>query len=356
MSPRLLRNARIAWRLARRLPVFAGLNVTDHCNLSCTFCQVWRQPAPAMDLAQLKVAVAGLARIGIQVVGITGGEPLLRTDLPDILALVDDAGMSSTLVTNGTVMNPSLLRALRNARGLAQVAVSIQSLRPEVFAALRGGARLDRALATVEALRQDGPDAVLKVNTHLSRANLDDVDPLLAFCRERGLHLTVTPSVLGHGFPHRGEGENLAPREGDREALRDTFLRLADLKRRGEPLWELPAFYELSARYVMGEPLGPCDAGRLFVDVRADGSLAPCIDQPPFAHLLDPARAPRDAADLARRRLAVAGTLDRCARETACCYTCTYALTTIADHLGAYVADYGRTALGRALRGPRHPR
>jgi len=55
------------------------------------------------------------------------------------------------------------------------------------------------------------------------------------------------------------------------------------LRRQGAPLWEPAVFYREAARFLRGEPLGPCGAGRLYLDLRADGSVAPCLDLPPVA-------------------------------------------------------------------------
>lgn len=337
---RLIGPLRVVSRLARRRPVFAGLNVTERCSLACSFCSVWRSPGPEMSLDQLRRVIGTLAALGVQVVGVTGGEPFLRPDLPEIFDLLADQGLRSTLVTNGTVQPPGLIERLKRVRGLLQVAVSVDSLKPEVMKRIRGRDDLATVLATLDRLRRDGPPAVYKINMTLSRLNYTEVDAVLAYARQRGLALTVCPMNLGRGFAHRGAGDGLRPTDDDRRALRQTFLRLARLKREGAPLAELPAFYELAADYVEGLPMRPCDAARLFLEVRADGSLAPCLDQPPFANLANPDSAPRDLAALERLREGVRPALESCSRDTPCCYTCTYNLSTIADHLPAYMLDY----------------
>jgi len=345
-----MRYPMVLCKLAMRRPVFAGLNVTERCNLACTFCAVWRSPAVEMSLPEVRQAIGGLRRLGIEVIGVTGGEPFLRKDLFDILCAINDQGMQCTLVTNGTIMTPQILRRFRRVEGLLQVAVSIDSLRPDMFAQLRGGADLALVLRTLDDLLQDGPRTAIKINVTLSRYNQSDVDPLLEYCQERQIHMSVFPAMYGRGFQHRGLGERPDPQPSERLALRTTFLRLAALKRQGALLWELPEFYELAADFVSGVPIGPCDAGRLFLDVRSDGSIAPCLDQPAYAHLLDPSRVPANLEALRVLRAAVEPALRRCSRETPCCYTCTYNLTTIASHLPGYVADFGRTLLNRTMR------
>jgi len=325
---RLGTRARTLANFVRRRPVFSGFNVTERCNLSCSFCTVWRRPAPDLPLPEVKRVLEGLRRLGVGVVGITGGEPFLRRDILDILKLAADVGLETTLVTNGTTMTPALLKGLRDVPGLLQVAVSVDSLRREVYAHLRGRDELPRVTRTFEALAGEGLRALVKVNTCLSRVNHAETGDLLAYASRHGGYLTVFPLALGRDLHHRAPGEGLVPTPAEREAMQRAFLDLAARKRAGARLLELPAYYERAAAYVMGEDLGPCDAGRLIVDVRADGSLAPCLDQPPFGHLLDPARAPADPAAVEALRVAAEPAIRRCARETPCCYTCTTNLST----------------------------
>jgi hypothetical protein len=123
------------------------------------------------------------------------------------------------------------------------------------------------------------------------------------------------------------------------------FEGLAALRRRGEPLWEPAAFYRAAARFLRGEPIADCGAGRLYVDLRADGSLAPCVELPRVATLDDL------AAGRAGAPLAVAGgAVGRCRAETPCCYTCTVNLAETGRHPIAYALEQARVLLRARLR------
>ena len=121
--------------------------------------------------------------------------------------------------------------------------------------------------------------------------------------------------------------------------MADIFRELARLRRQGEPLWEFSGFYEQAADYVLGLPVGPCDAGRLYLDLHADGKLAACIDQPAFADLRT-----EPVPDALQRLDAQNGHIRRCSTETPCCYTCTCNVSLTARHLFAFLRE---TALVR---------
>jgi hypothetical protein len=115
------------------------------------------------------------------------------------------------------------------------------------------------------------------------------------------------------------------------------FRELARLRREGEPLWEYSGFYELAADYVLGRGSKVCDAGELYVDLRVDGRLAVCVDQPAFADLRRESVAsawPRIVREEER--------VKQCAGETPCCYTCTTNLSLTSGHLVSFLLETAR--------------
>jgi hypothetical protein len=118
------------------------------------------------------------------------------------------------------------------------------------------------------------------------------------------------------------------PEEAERHDMAETFRELARLRRAGEPLWEYSRFYELSADYVLGKPVGHCDAGLLYLDLHADGMLAACIEHKGFADLRK-----EKIRDVWPHIKAQRAEISECARTTPCCYTCTLNISLTARHL-----------------------
>lgn len=164
------------------------VSLTDRCQLRCTYCM----PAEGLEWAKDVLSAEEITRVvraavgeGIDEVRLTGGEPLLRRDLLDIVSAIDVPNLS--LTTNGmglARLAPDLRRA-----GLRRVNVSVDTLRPDRFLSLtrRGGlpAVLDGVAAAVAA----GLEPV-KVNTVLMRGvNDDEILPLVAWARDLDVEL-----------------------------------------------------------------------------------------------------------------------------------------------------------------------
>ncbi|WP_135228004.1 GTP 3',8-cyclase MoaA [Deinococcus fonticola] len=158
------------------------ISVTDRCNLRCTYCM----PAevfgadyaflPRTELLSFE-EIERLARVfvslGVRKLRITGGEPTLRRDLPDLIArLVRIEGVDDVAMTTNGLLLPRLAPQLR-AAGLHRVTVSIDSLDPDVFGRMNGlNVHPQKVLDGVEAALQAG--LKVKINTVVQRGVNDE--------------------------------------------------------------------------------------------------------------------------------------------------------------------------------------
>jgi len=171
------------------------LSVIDACNFRCPYCMpADRVPedhgldsASRLSFDEMETLVRSFVRLGVRKLRLTGGEPLLRKRLPELIArLVAIPGIEDiALTTNGSLL-AAQARALREA-GLTRVTVSLDALDPERFRALSGGrGRVDDVLAGIAAAK-DAEFGPIKLNCVVQRgANEDDLLPLAAFAREHG--------------------------------------------------------------------------------------------------------------------------------------------------------------------------
>src|SRR6187399_1797485 len=132
------------------------LSVTDRCNLRCSYCMpeadyVWLPREDILHFEEIERLVDVFTGLGVSKVRLTGGEPLLRRDLPDLVARM--AGRPAirdlAMTTNGVLLAPHA-RALREA-GLHRLTVSLDTLRPDRFRELTRYDELDRVLAGIDA-------------------------------------------------------------------------------------------------------------------------------------------------------------------------------------------------------------
>lgn len=188
------------------------LSLTDKCNLRCTYCM----PAEGLEwLAKQAVLSAGeivrIVRIGVDLLGVrelrlTGGEPLVRADLIDIIAALrsNHPELPISMTTNGVGLDKKA--AALKAAGLTRINVSLDSLHEETFAKLTRRPFLDRVLAGVDAAWAAGLGPV-KLNAVLMRGINDTESPsLLAWALDRGYELRFIeqmPLDADHGWTRR---------------------------------------------------------------------------------------------------------------------------------------------------------
>lgn len=276
--------------LGRRL-THLRLSVTQRCDLACVYCHREGAPAPGpeMSLALLAEIVTTLAGCGLSKVKITGGEPLVRPDIVDVVAVLRDAGYSDvSLTTNGTRL-ARLAEPLR-AAGLQRVNIGCDSLSSSVTPKT-----LARVLPGLEAAVAAGLTPV-KLNMVVMRdVNEHEVDDLLALGRRYGAILQLIELIAtsdDDGF-FRAHHVPLGPLR-DRLAARATARRVRELQGREQ-------FDVDGATVEIVSPFhrsfcGSCTKLR----VTADGCLMPCL----VAGVKVPWRGADSLADaLAARRL-----------------------------------------------------
>ncbi|MFH0968285.1 MAG: GTP 3',8-cyclase MoaA [Methanobacteriota archaeon] len=151
------------------------ISLNSACNLRCVYCHREGEcrPEEAMPLEDIREILLVAQRLGIRSVKFTGGEPLMRSDIVDVIRSVPE-GIESSMTTNGTLLGP-LAEDLRKA-GLSRVNISLDSLKPEIYKKITGSDRLDDALAGIEAARKAGL-VPIKINMVLLKGYNEDEIP-----------------------------------------------------------------------------------------------------------------------------------------------------------------------------------
>lgn len=169
---------------------YLRISLTDRCNLRCRYCMPagrvpWLPAERLLSPDELERVVRAAAAAGVRKVRLTGGEPLVRPGVVDLIArLRRIPGLAEiAMTTNGTLLAPSAA-ALRRA-GLDRLNVSLDTLRPDRFATLTRGGALADVLAGLEAAAAAG--FPIKLNTVAMRGvNEDELADLARFGLERG--------------------------------------------------------------------------------------------------------------------------------------------------------------------------
>ena len=169
------------------------VSVTDRCNLRCTYCMpvdaLFRPREELLTYEEIARVVRVAAGLGIRSVRLTGGEPLMRADLDELVRqLVAVPGIDDVALTTNGLLLAEQAERLRRA-GLHRLNVSLDALREEVFESVARRPGLDRVLAGLAAARAAG-FAAIRINAVSIRGLTEgEIVPLAEFCRREGFHL-----------------------------------------------------------------------------------------------------------------------------------------------------------------------
>ncbi len=267
-----------------RMATDLRVSLTDRCNLRCSYCMPpegldWLPKQQTLtDDEVMRLIRIGVTMLGIRDVRFTGGEPLLRRGLIDIVA--DAASLTPrpqlSLTTNAIGL--TRLAAPLHDAGLDRINVSLDTLRPERFKELARRDRLDDVLAGLAAAENAGLRPV-KVNTVLMRGvNDDEALPLLRYCLDHGYQLRFIeqmPLDAQHGWKR----ENMVTADEIFEQLTQEFdLTPDDPASRGSAPAETFLVNGGPARVgVIGSVTRPFCADCDRVRLTADGQVRNCL-------------------------------------------------------------------------------
>ena len=261
------------WRLVRaylaRRPIWCAWQVTYRCSFRCRICPYWREPHRAADelsVEQFERGAENLAHSGSMLINLAGGEPLLRDDLPEIVAALARRHFPF-LTTNGWHLEPGRAEELWKA-GLWGASVSIDYPEAARHDAQRGrpGA-FDEAVRAVETLRdtRTAPHQRVNVMAVLTAENQADIEGVLALSERLGVHFMVQPySTLKTGSE--------SPRPEPPVAA-----HLVDLRRRRPAFLSNPYFLGRFDAALDGGVPG-CRAGRATFNIDERGLVAKCVE------------------------------------------------------------------------------
>jgi len=263
------------------------ISITDRCNFRCTYCMprehfgsdhVFLPRSDLLTYEEIVTVVESLLPAGLEKVRLTGGEPLLRSDVTALVRLLKATGphLDLALTTNGALLSKHA-KGLADA-GLNRVTVSLDALDPTTFAAMADTTK------TTPSDVLDGIDAAMeaglgvKVNTVVRRGvNEDEILPLAEACAQRGVPLRFV-EFMDVGNTNAWEMAEVVSGADVRTRIEQRFGPLTP--HQGQGLHEVARRFTTAAGQEFGfinsvtQPFcGDCSRARL----SANGSLYTCL-------------------------------------------------------------------------------
>lgn len=177
------------------IPIFASVSVTQRCNLKCLICRFGDEAVPAppaneLTLKEFKLIFDALKKLGTEVIGITGGEPLLREDIFDIFAYIKLRGMGVHLSTNGSLLDERRIKLLLNS-GVDWVNISLDGASAKNHNSLRGLHAFDGLLKNIARFLELRTACRGKTKLNLvmviNKANLSEAAEMVEFAKRLGV-------------------------------------------------------------------------------------------------------------------------------------------------------------------------
>jgi len=186
------------------------VSLTDRCNFRCFYCLPHGEPPIApkeqmLSYEEIEYACDVFVELGIQKIRLTGGEPMMRRDIEQIiykLAQLRDRGLEDLALTTNGYFLPHRAESLKQA-GLDRITISLDSLKRDVFKQMTGVDVLERVLEGIQAAKNAGLEPI-KINAVIVRGhNEDEVADFAAFAREHDVKMRFIefmPLDAGHDW------------------------------------------------------------------------------------------------------------------------------------------------------------
>ena len=199
-------------------------NITRRCNLKCVHCYAHAKNIAfdnELSTSEGKILIDDLAGFGVPVMLFSGGEPLVRKDLPELAAYAVKKGMRAVISTNGTLITPQIAQTLKDI-GLSYVGISLDGMEEinDRFRGVKGAFRL--ALKGIENCKKAGIKVGLRFT--INKSNAGQIPEIFGLLEEMDI-----PRVCFYHLVYSGRGSDLVKEDLSHEESRKAVDLIMDL-------------------------------------------------------------------------------------------------------------------------------
>ncbi len=253
-----------------KYPHAIQFNITFRCNQRCIYCGIHEDTRSEMSTEEVHRMLDQFAELGTARLSLTGGEPLLRKDLPHVVHHARKKGMFVSLATNGSLL-PQRLDALAEINSINMTLDGPE----EVHDKQRGRGNFRKVMQAAEAIRSRNiPFYFVCVLTKNNCAILDEV---LKTAKSVDAKVLIQP-VFYAEHSHAGNREGYESAKYEEQAMLTALDRILTLKRQKDPHVMLSSrYYRDVMQLIQKGTTRKCStAGSLFCTISPDGRVAPC--------------------------------------------------------------------------------
>ena len=257
------------------VPLILSWNVTRKCNMKCSHCYInadTKESITELTTEEAKNLIDQICEVSKPLLVLSGGEPLLRPDIYELVRYGASKGLKMGLGSNGSLIDTDVAKKLKEA-GIETVSISLDSHIPEQHDKFRGiQGSWEKAVNAIKVLRKNG--VLVQVNTTVTQQNYSQIDEIMSLVEKLGVenfHLFFLVPT--------GRGVKIADISSTKyeEMIRKTFAKIAQHKLNVRPSCA-PQFMRIAkemglnmSRWIRG-----CIAGLYYCRIYPNGEITPC--------------------------------------------------------------------------------
>jgi radical SAM protein with 4Fe4S-binding SPASM domain len=259
----------------RFIPLVMSWNVTRECNMKCSYCYInatEKKLDNELTTQEAKKLMDQIFQVSRPLLILSGGEPLLRPDIFELISYGSKKGLKMGLGSNGSLIDDDVARKLKEA-GIATVSISLDSNSPAQHDEFRGVAGAwEKAVQACKALRKN--NVLVQVNTTLTQQNYNQIDDIMSLAESIGVenfHLFfLVPTGRGTKLT------DISPEKYE-EMITKTFAKTANHKLNVRPSCA-PQFMRIAKDMGldMRQWIRGCIAGLYYCRIYPNGDVTPC--------------------------------------------------------------------------------
>lgn len=273
-------------------PVYIQFYVTARCNLTCQQCNIRYANADMREvtLEEIKRIAENFKKIGVAMVLLTGGEPFVRQDLPEIIREFESVGIHVRMQTNGLASKEAIHKAVEY--GGRDISISLDSINPPTQDKINGGffKSWHKALEAMSHFSTFLPkeNSFASLGCVLQRDNLFDIEDVIRFGTEISWYTSLVPihvSKKFHPLGFRTYDQRLRFQPTEYKDVNKVVERVRKMRNEGYLLYDSDQYLDDIKRFVSEKPTtwrskndGVCDSPNLYFAVLPNGDFAPCCD------------------------------------------------------------------------------
>jgi MoaA/NifB/PqqE/SkfB family radical SAM enzyme len=249
----------------KRIPIAVRIELTNRCPNRCVYCNIWNAKMVEPSKEEIFSLLRELKELGTKKVSFSGGEPMLRPDIGEIITYCKTLGISPEMNTSGILVS----KRIKEISSLDLIKISIDGPEDIHDFIVRRKGSYKEAVSALEATTSYGIKTV--ITTTITKYNINHLDHIIDLAKKYNCFVAFQP--VKKMVYSRVEVDNLLP---DIEEYRQAIQKLINLKLSGNGYMRNSLAGLKHIYYFPNYPKLKCAAGRLFMIIDVDGTVYPC--------------------------------------------------------------------------------